>query len=383
MSSNTFTETQLRIMACLPMISGPLSIIGSSLIINKILSDRKRKLKRMYNRILLGFSVCDVVSSLAYSFSTLPSPSDTPNIWGARGNHTTCVIQGCILQAGFSVIYYNSLLVFYYLFTIRYGISELTLKKYLEPWIHIFIMIMAIVPSILGVCLGMFNNVGNVCFVGDYPKGCKNNKDVECERGEMYYLYLWVTSGWLVMFLFFAMPINLFIISFSLSKQDREIKMKYKYNSTQGTFPISGRDNKERSSIFGKIRHRRNSRIKTSSTVKRARTQAILYIVSSFMCLSWPIIARLIINNRSGFFIVRCLAQFFYPLQGFFNFFNYTRPRVVKLLEQKLANNFLNALYLATFESDDNLRRLRLQTNYVERRRRKNYQRNAEIQNQN
>jgi len=350
-------------MAILPMISGPLSIIGSSLIINKILSERKRKLSLMYNRILLGFSICDIISSSAYSFSTLPSPSGTPDIWGARGNDTTCAVQGFVIQAGFSVFYYNSLLIFYYLLTIRYGMSEVTMKKYLEPWIHIFIIFMAIVPNILGVCLGMFNNNGNVCMAGDYPKDCSTNDEIECERGQKSYVFLWLTSGWLVVFLFFSLPINLIVLCFTLAKQDREVKRKHKFGTHVILPPVPNQDNDNRRVIVQRLRPCRSRRIKSSSRIKKARTQAIFYIVSSILCLCWPIFITAV-PKPSGYFILRCLSQFFYPLQGFFNFCNYIWPRVVKLLEQKLAKTFFHALYLATFESDNNLRRIRLQNRF-------------------
>ena len=282
MASNTYTEKELKIMAILPMISGPLSIIGSSLIINKILSERKRKLSLMYNRILLGFSICDIISSSAYSFSTLPSPSGTPDIWGARGNDTTCAVQGFVIQAGFSVFYYNSLLIFYYLLTIRYGMSEVTMKKYLEPWIHIFIIFMAIVPNILGVCLGMFNNNGNVCMAGDYPKDCSTNDEIECERGQKSYVFLWLTSGWLVVFLFFSLPINLIFLSSTLTNQDHEVKLKYEYNSTLATDLNSSRYDGRKRNLIERLRRGRSRGIKLSYRIRQARTQAMYYILSSF-----------------------------------------------------------------------------------------------------
>jgi len=219
---------------------------------------------------------------------------------------------------------------------------------------------MAVVPSILGVLLGMFNNVGNLCYVGDYPKGCRTNDEIECERGQKFIEFGWVMSGWLIIFLFVSLPINLIVLCCALSKQDREVKLKYKYNSTVSTIPISEQDGESKRGLIARLRRIRSRRIKSSCNVKKARTQALLYILSSFLCLSFSIFNK-IINKPGGLFIIRCLGQFFYPLQGFFNFFNYTRPRVLRLQEEKLANNFFHALYLATFETDANLKRRNLQ----------------------
>jgi hypothetical protein len=375
MDANTYTETQLKIMAILPMISGPLSITGSSLIVFKILTHRKSKLTRIYNRILLGFSICDIIFSVGFSLSTIPSPSGTLDSWGARGNDTTCAIQGFVLLTGMSVTYYNSLLVIYYTLSISFGMSESRLQKVFEPWSHIFIFCMAVVPSIFGICFGMFNNVGNICFVGDYPKGCRTNDEIECVRGEKSYLFFWLVAGWQGLLLFFLLPINLIILYSKLLKQDNKMKQKYKYNAS---LPSTTQGSDSQTGAL-KIFSRRVR--KSSSHVREARTQAMFYILSSFLCLSWPLIIR-IYSKPGGMFILRCLAQFFHPLQGLFNYFNYMRPRVIKIREKKLAHSFWQALHLATFESDDNLQRLQRRNSQVSQFQLQRERRMSEIQNQ-
>ena len=85
----------------------------------------------------------------------------------------------------------------------------------MEPWVHIFIIFMSVVPSVIGVCLGMFNNVGNVCYGGNYFKGCKSNDEIECERGEHSYLFTWLTSGWLVIFFsYVAHELSYFVMDY-------------------------------------------------------------------------------------------------------------------------------------------------------------------------
>ena len=100
-NQDEFSLFQLKVIAVIPMITGTLSIIGSSLIIYMSLrslrkNSRLTKSSKMYYRLLLGMSAMDILQSTAQAFSSLPMPKETKNVYGAIGNETTCVVQAFI-----------------------------------------------------------------------------------------------------------------------------------------------------------------------------------------------------------------------------------------------------------------------------------------------
>merc|ERR1719254_165303 len=88
-------------------------------------------------------SFFDVFNSVAFILSTLPLPSsfseydinedtyDMPSgIYGAMGNEETCTAQGFFVQLGFTSALYNMVLTFYYLFVIKFGMTESQIQRY-------------------------------------------------------------------------------------------------------------------------------------------------------------------------------------------------------------------------------------------------------------
>jgi len=353
---------RLKIMAALPMISGPLSLMGSSLIIYLILKDWKRTLSGAYHRILFGFSIFDILGSFGMSMSTLPSPAGTPGIWGAIGNSRTCTAQGFFLQTGVAVIYYNALLMLHYLLSVRYNVSEIVFRKRIESYAHILVISLALIPSIIAASLGWFNNIGNICFIGPYPKGCRFNSEMECERGDNAYIFMWVCSGLFVIMSVAFLPISLLMLTWTLVSQEKKMQQKYMFRSDNNlnclpTNFISSNVISSQTDCVIDIKRRSKSRIILSSLkLRRVRNQAMCYAGAAFITLT-PLILSRIFHP----FIVRCLVQFFFPFQGFFNFINYVRPRVSRLQKHELAKSWLHAALLIICVSEDTLKKRKLQ----------------------
>jgi hypothetical protein len=70
-----YTDVQQLTLAVLPMLTAPLSLLGSILLVYRIFPGRNKK--TTYNRLLLAMAVVDIVSSTNLSLSTLLVPSDT------------------------------------------------------------------------------------------------------------------------------------------------------------------------------------------------------------------------------------------------------------------------------------------------------------------
>jgi hypothetical protein len=71
--------------------------------------------------------------------------------------------------------------------------------------------------------------------------------------------------------------------------------------------------------------------------IRQTALQAGLFIGAFILTYLWTSVLRLMENDgkvTSGYFAVALSSAFFYPLQGFFNFFIYARPRYVELSRQ-------------------------------------------------
>ncbi len=120
-------------------ISSSLSFTSSLLIFIAIFRSQI-KLKRIYNRIMLGVSIMDIVSSLAMSFTTLPMPAsyDESMLPGASGTIATCNTQGFAMTAGYmGSMLYTTGLSLYYLCRIRFHMSDDVFKERIESKIHV------------------------------------------------------------------------------------------------------------------------------------------------------------------------------------------------------------------------------------------------------
>lgn len=93
----TLTDSQELWLTVLGVISGTLSLIGSTLIIVRIC--RCRLYTTPYQRIMLGLSLTDLVASFATGWGPLLFlPKGTSPRAVAFGNETTCNMLGFLTQ---------------------------------------------------------------------------------------------------------------------------------------------------------------------------------------------------------------------------------------------------------------------------------------------
>jgi hypothetical protein len=101
---------------------------GSLLIIIDIARNRGKR-KKMNNQLMLVLCVFDLIGSVAYSFTSLPTPQEDA-IFGSQGNDRTCKVQGFFVQLGTTAAYINVSLAIYYLLVVKYKWSESKMQKY-------------------------------------------------------------------------------------------------------------------------------------------------------------------------------------------------------------------------------------------------------------
>ena len=171
-SSTDLSDSQEITLILLQIFSATLSLIGSSVIVFKILRSLHRKQPSTpYDRIILGLSMCDIGASCTYAVSPFLLPKDTSNRIWAFGNETSCTWLGFLAQLSiFWAIWYNCILryesfsrkirvslvsidcisfpltsilrtllvfSFYYLLTVRFRVKREVFTKKYELWMHL------------------------------------------------------------------------------------------------------------------------------------------------------------------------------------------------------------------------------------------------------
>ena len=109
---------------------------------------------------MLGLSIADIFSSVAFGLTTLPLPKelpfDHPPFYGKRlGNTQTCAAQGFFLSFGFSAgLSYHVSLFLYNTCTIVFRMQEKKIVKYVEP----------LVLHLLPVATGLWSSIGPLVY---------------------------------------------------------------------------------------------------------------------------------------------------------------------------------------------------------------------------
>ena len=185
------------------------SLISSSILIWMLLTSKVR-LSTTYHRLLLGLSIANIFlsSSLATFNYTAPSDGDY-YVWNARGNQATFSAQGFILFVGSgSSVFYSCSLNLYYLAVVKYQKRDKYVRTKVEPFLHGFPVLYALVCSItLLVKQNTNDSGGGSCNYPVYqPPHCDGYEDgqiregfeIPCGRGRdgavlFYYLMAFTT----------------------------------------------------------------------------------------------------------------------------------------------------------------------------------------------
>ena len=296
------SKAQEIVLISLSSFSGALSMCGSVCII--ILATKRRE-RGTYHRLLMALSVFDMIHSLVNICQPFLLPASSERIW-TIGNDRTCSMVGFFNQLSTTVSIYNVVLNLHYLLTIRYGIEERMVEKWIEPFMHGLAILFPLGTGLYGVTIGLYSEMelGAACWISDFPRGCEEDPNVEC-TGQIY--------GWL----FSGVPLLLSVVFLLVSNILIYLKVW---------------------SIVTKAR--RFSRTGEPDNFRRRRqdvaTQASLYVAACFNTVMWLVVVRTLESmgvhseSESSVFHILVLTSFFYPLQGFWNLLIYVRPRYMR-----------------------------------------------------
>ena len=166
---SSLSEAQDKALSLLPLFSGLLSAWGSANIIYMFYQTSKDR-RSVYKRIMLGLSASDFLSSITLSLQPFLLPADTSQRIWASGTAATCSAMGFFQQLAFSAIWYNGMLSFFFLLSIKYAISETDLARKYEPWMHLLSIGVPLISAAIGAGMQMYDElvVGHFCwFTGD------------------------------------------------------------------------------------------------------------------------------------------------------------------------------------------------------------------------
>jgi len=185
-----YSQTQLLVLAILPYVTAPLSLLGSITIVYVILSTRRQTEMGPYNRLMLGLCTMDILNALGLIiFGSWAVPKTSDLAYGASGNATTCTVSGFFPQFAVGNIMYTACLTIYYMLSIRLEKKDDWIARRVEPIFHVVSILWTLGTGIAGAALKFFNPLDVLsgwCWFADYPENCSSLDDVPCLRGENY-----------------------------------------------------------------------------------------------------------------------------------------------------------------------------------------------------
>lgn len=301
------------------MASASMSLICSGAV---VIATWKAQTKSLYQTLIFGLSITDLVGSFATIFHPFMLPRHTREeglLW-ASGNDATCTVAGFFLVSCYPLVsFFSMFLSAYFLAKVRYNASDKDLaEKYMRPGIAVAIFLCGSL-AVLGSATRSFapRVYTNVCNFGD----CEVGKLDECEpeSGMSWYLG-WVQVGLFVLPSVAALTMTLCVY-----------------------VTVRAKLNKGRRFVFGGGQQQQNSR---NDKLVAVRNQALLYSFSYWNSFFWYFVYGVVGDGDSSmmekqgepfYFTIAVLVWLLVPLQGVVNFAVYTRPRYLQWRKEKLS----------------------------------------------
>ena len=187
-----FSDTEKATQAVLYLISGGLSLLGSTAVIwlasRKLLKKQQQQVditnnnRPVYHCIMLGVCASDVSTSLAFMFSTFLLPTSSPSAlpWTV-GNEATCTAIGYLASIfTLSSSLFNMTLSFYFWFMVRRK-SASDVSGSSRIWLVAMMIAAILLPQSIGVT-GLLTHSFNDL---EYVTGCWLTEiEYSCHEGE-------------------------------------------------------------------------------------------------------------------------------------------------------------------------------------------------------
>lgn len=348
------SDAQEVAMSILQVASATLSLIGSSTIVYKILRNHTKTQKTPpYDRIILGLSGCDIVASIAFALGPFLLPTTTDRVW-ALGNDMTCTGLGFLTQLSFGwAIWYNVILSFYYLLTVRFNVKREEFCKKYELWMHLSGVLFFPTTSLVGFFGDWYSAMPRSmnCWIGDIPKGCE--ADGTCSNLGTTIQYIFVGAPMLIGLL--ALILNNIIIyvyvrkTLLFSRKTAAPKTTFEIENfanetpqptpdtenfvTPDTENFATPDTENFANETSQALAEENSNTREKRLTREVAIQGFLYVSSFLVAFTPSFVLQLLYSigyvgdeYQVKLFPLSVVNSMLLPLQGFFNVFIYVRP---------------------------------------------------------
>lgn len=206
-----------------------------------------------------------------------------------------------------------------------------------EPFLLLVPILFHFITAVLGLFLEIYNNTFSYCFINTYPSLCYLDPEVDCIRGEQYHYVFGMYCSVYPMFIWNGIIIiSLLIVALTVThrycKSRRFVFRGTANSANSGGGRGIGRSGSGRSINAGAANNRALQRHTMQVIV-----QCLLYSFAFLNVTIWSTLAT--IMEMSGYirdslgkdYWMLLFTLFFFPIQGFFNFLIFIRPRYLFL----------------------------------------------------
>ena len=329
--------------------SGIISVTASSLILRFILTGKR--VKRMYNRLVLGLATVDLLYSLHLTIFAVTIRS--------KDRHTgpACSYEGFVHTAlVLPSIYYNGFLSIYFVLTICDNKRDVVQR--IEPYAHVFCLGLPILVGLLDVALGIYgpgNPDAYSCWVflpNDPPlvcesdgTGCSNPYSQPTIIAATLLLWFQVGSGIIVSGLLFVNSYRIYLQARKLEARNRNyILAMHRASATQ------------------QVGRRMSQQTPGHRNVIQIIHQSFLYLGGFILIYSWVFVLNVGVRANPNNWgpdsdympaqIMRLLFDVFYPLSGLYTAAVFFRPRFLRWRNKNQQRSWFFVIRMAVFSLD-------------------------------
>ena len=330
-----FNPTQVIVLKWIPVLPGILSAVGSTLIVRRVLRNKKLRGKA-YERLMLGLSSLDILNSLRLIiFAPVFHPFTEPS--------TACTVEGFIVSLALAGPMYNAVLSVYYFLVVVYGVSSQRISRHYEAWLHATPIVYGISGAFLGLGMGVFNPKQDniICWAAEWPPRCSGD---DCDRGALAQLYEYIVGLVPLVGILMVLVVTNTAIYMKVRRVLRKTE-KYTSHPSSSTRASSGARSSEDVEESHRdvqpepraVRPDTNRQSSSSAKTQKVAVQSILYVLAYLLCFGWSLvvgIAAWVVPDRierGDFFPLTVLEMIFFPAQGLFNAIVYARPMYNRL----------------------------------------------------
>jgi len=365
------SDNQEILLCLLQIVSAVLSLTGSCVIVYKILRKIKRKEESTtpYERVILGLSGFDIASSVNFAVSPFLLPAKTSQRVWAMGTDATCAMIGFTAQfAGFWAVWYNAVLSFYFLLTVRFRVTPTEFARKYELWMHLPGAVFFPVTAFVGLWGGWYEEEALTlsCWIGDVPANCMAD-GVRCYTQLVAYVFGMIPTS----IAFFSVIINNIVIyrfvrrTLIIAKKPRTT-VRNSGNSNAEDNRSSADFDFEESGEFEEEKEEEEvgeesagQRTLAERLTQEVATQGLLYVTAYLLTIVPAMLLSILdglsvidATDQGEFYPLLVFDSILLPLQGFFNVFIYVKPTYTRFRDKHPEMPARSVLNHALFDSD-------------------------------